>query len=117
MADRGPEDLELGREEPAHPRREGTRRRVAQRAGCKSTQTSFACVASPEDRRYRSFVHDGTALVFALEFCSHRYRRLQTRKPKSRIQTICRGWLDGHACAAALLPERARLENQTKCYS
>src|SRR5258705_11127394 len=110
MADRWTQDLELGGEEPAHPRRESARRLVGQGTGCKSSQTSLACDASAEDRRHRPLVHHGTALVFALEFCSHRYRHLQTRKSKSRIQTICRGWLDCHACAAALLPECARME-------
>ena len=40
----------------------------------------LARFAASEDRCRRSLVHDGIALVLTVEFCSHRHRRLSTRK-------------------------------------
>src|SRR6476620_11026301 len=94
MADRRTEDLELGREEPAHSGRARRRGRVGKGTGHRAPRTTTPFTARAKDRSRGPFLHDGAALVFAVEFRSDRYRRLSPRKPESRIQTVRRRRLD-----------------------
>jgi len=40
-------------------------------------EETFTRITSAENRRHRSLIHDGSALVFPVEFCAHCDRRLQ----------------------------------------
>src|ERR1043165_937304 len=91
MADRRPKDLELGREAPAHSRRTRLGGGPVPHARYKTTRAEPACFARAENRGCRSLVHDGFALVIAVQLRADRDRYLSSRESEGRVQAVrCR---------------------------
>ena len=81
VADRLPQELELGREEARHPRRQGAGGRAAEGAGRRPARPAHEGDAEAADRGRRPLVHDAAALVDARRLRAGRDRDVRAREP------------------------------------
>jgi hypothetical protein len=110
VADRGAEDLELGREEPAPARRPRAGRRAAAGAGGGRPGAAHPGAAPAAGGRDRPFLHHGPALGVALCFRAHRHRPPRAREPGRRGPPVPGRRPHRDARLRPLLPGRGGLE-------
>ncbi len=84
----GPQELELGREEPGHPRRQGARPRAARGAGREGARPADPGAARAADRGRRPLLHDAAPLVDAGRLRADRDRDLRAREPERGVPPV-----------------------------
>ena len=88
VADRRAQELELGREEPRHPRRQGAGGRAAEGAGRRAARPAHEGAAEAADRGRRPLVHDAAPLVDAWRVRADRHRHVRAREPGRRVPPV-----------------------------
>ncbi len=110
VADRRAQELELGREEPRGPGRQGAGRRAARGAGREGPRAPDQGPAPPADRGDRPLLHDAAPLVDARRVRADRDRDLRAREPRGRVPAVRGGRADLDPGAEPLLRRRRGLE-------
>ena len=110
VADRRPQELELGREEPRHPGRQGARPRAARGAGREGPRPAHQGAARTADRRDRPLLHHAAPLVHARVLRARGDGDRRAREPEGGVPPVPGRRADLDPGRQPLLRRRRRLE-------